>query len=310
MEIKITDITIDHQALIPTLSVYIEMEFETEIPLNISGRLKTNDGKVVSLLNENQSYGECMFDQLKPAAATKFRGSREVKKTSYRAIMSAQLLSNAIEHIELQREKDNDKSVKFELDFIIKHIERTLYQIESNPYLFRFQVVNGRSNFTIKHSDWVKKYSPHLGIGNFLLLELQIPDERKVSEFWKELYSKLVENLSGMEACLRNGDWVKTMFLARKFYENIKIGDKKPGHKKFQDEFSKLLAKDQHGEEGIQEFFDAIWKFFEFVSKYVHEKDKSGNFNPVPVSTKEDAYFAYALALGLVNLIGKKTNAE
>ena len=109
-----------------------------------------------------------------------------------------------------------------------------------------------------------------------------------------------------MESCMRKGDWHKTMFYARLFYERIKIGDNKPAHKKFREEFDKLLKKDQHNDEGIQNIYDALWQLFEFISKYTHVEDKQGNSKPIPVTSKEDAYFAYSLALGLLNFISKK----
>jgi len=100
------------------------------------------------------------------------------------------------------------------------------------------------------------------------------------------------------------------MFYLRKFYENIKIGDNKPGHKDFKVEFDKILKHDQHGNEGIKNFYDALWQLFEFVSKYIHEKDKQGYLNSLPTPHKEDAYLAYSLAVGLLNFVGNKVNRQ
>ncbi len=59
-----------------------------------------------------------------------------------------------------------------------------------------------------------------------------------------------------------------------------------------------------------EDLYNAIWKFFEFVSKYIHEKDKIGNLIPLPVTTKEDDNFAYTLVLELLKLIDEKLNTD
>jgi len=67
------------------------------------------------------------------------------------------------------------------------------------------------------------------------------------------------------------------------------------------------MKKFQHSEEAIDNLYNAIWKFFEFLSKFIHDKDKDGNnYQVLPIPNKEDAYFAYALSIGLLGLIGKK----
>jgi hypothetical protein len=313
MEVKNTNITIDTQSLTPTFTIRVDLEFgyKVEAPISISGRLLSNDGKVIAFLNEHQVNSDNSYGIAILTREQKDKLYREKNVNSYYAQLTASLTHKAIEHIEIQREKDHEKAVRFNLEFVVKYID-----IPAEPpnlaadNLLRLQVKRPYSNIVIKQSDWVKNFSPQLGIGNFLLLELQIPDDKKVTAFWKELYEKLTHNLKDIEICLRSGDWQKTMFFARKFYENAKIGDNKKAHAKFKDEFSKLMTKDQHSQQGIDDLHTAIWKLFEFTSKYVHDKDKEGNLNPLPVSTKEDAYFAYAIALGLLNLIGRKTNAD
>ena len=90
----------------------------------------------------------------------------------------------------------------------------------------------------------------------------------------------------------------------------MKIGDKKDGNKKFEEELTKLFTEEQHSQEGIQNLIDGIWKFFEYNSKFIHDRDKKGNLNSIPIATKEDAYFIYALGVGLLNVIGKKLSKK
>lgn len=312
MAIKISNITIDTQSISPTLTVEVEVEYDysINIPISISGRLLSADNKVLSQLNESQINSEYDYD-LRILNKTERDKIKEGSKRNYYAQLTAVLTPKAIEHIEIQREKNTEKSVKFSVGFVVKYLVITAEQqnlIVEN--LLKLQIKKSYSEFTIKQSDWIRNYSSHLGIGNFLLLELQVPDDKKVSIFWKKLYEKLCQNVKDMEISIRSGDWEKTMFIARKFFENVKIGDNKSEHKKFKEEFGKLMEHENHGKEGIENLYDAIWKFFEFVSKYVHDKDKTGNINPSPISKKEDAYFAYVLAIGLLNLIGGKINEK
>jgi hypothetical protein len=313
MKINILDITVDSHTISPALTIGLDIQCprNIEAPISISGTLSTSDGKVVSFLNEYNLNTDSYFELDALTEAERKRILKEKDIRQYYVQLTAVLSQKAIEYIEIQREKDSTKSVKFMLNFIVKYLEiqvKPVNVIEGT--LIRVQIKRDQQRFEIKQSDWVIKYSPNIGIGNFLLLELQIPDDKKVSKFWKDLYAALCHNLKDIEKCLRSGDWEKAMFFARKFYENVKIGDGKPGHKQFKEEFDKLLTKDQHSEEGIQNLHDGIWKLFEFFSKYVHGKDTKGYPRPLPVSTKEDAYFAYSLALGLLNLIGKKTNED
>ncbi len=302
MEIKILQCRVDPQTLGPNLVFTVDLIYDVgKAPVSISGSLKTgSDGKVISFLNENGSYYDfqLMGKEIRPA----YFGNITTKNIQLE--LTATLSPKALEHIEKLRENDHEKSVRLNLDLFVKVLEITSdYRV--TDYL---QLANRRqhANYEIKQSDWIKNYSAKLGMGSFVLLELQVPEKKEVPKYWEELYNLLGQNVKDMENAIHNGDWQKTMFFARKFYENVKIGDSKPGHKKFKEQFDLLMAKDQHGEEGIKNLYDAIWHFFEFVSKYVHDKDKKGNVNPLPVSTKEDAYFAYTLALGLLNLIGKK----
>ena len=170
------------------------------------------------------------------------------------------------------------------------------------------QVIEQRNlEYKIEQSKWVRDYAPSLKIGNFLLLELQLPEDKEISDFWHTLYSTLVFNLQDMQKNLRQGEWQQVMESARKFFEAAKIGDKKKsGNEKMRNELDKLLKKNQHDNEGIENLHDAIWKLYEFISKYIHEKDKDGNFKPRPIAGKADAYFGYCLAVGLLNLIGSK----
>jgi len=165
-------------------------------------------------------------------------------------------------------------------------------------------------NFEIKQSDWIKNYTAHLGIGNFLLLELEIPEKEKVPEAWIELYERVYFRLNDMKHSIQHGDWQKTLEIAaRQFFEDLKFDERFKKHREFKNELRDLFFQDQHSEQGFHEFYSGILNFFNYTSKFIHDRsNKTGELNKRPIPTKEDAYFVYALGIGLLNIIGKKLN--
>lgn len=141
------------------------------------------------------------------------------------------------------------------------------------------------------------------------MLELAVPARHNVEGHWEVLYKRASERLNEMENSMKQGEWEMALMKARQFYETLKMGGDKEGHKDFEEELKLLFAKDQHSPQGTSDFLAGIWNFFNFLSKFVHEKDRDGKIIEArPIPTKEDAYFAYALGVGLLNIIGKKTS--
>lgn len=306
VNIKIHNVRVDSEGIDPCLRIRFELIYRKEfLPVQISGRVLTNDHKVVGYFNEYQiessTYNEINIASIKNSSTQNF---------TYHGTLHSVLSRKAIDHIEEVREKQIQKDVNFTFHFIVKFIE--VGDPNNNPLpSVRIQINDIREQHNIKQSDWVQNFAPLLGIGKFLLLELQIPENKNVNEFWKTMYAKLSDNVQAMEISIRSGDWYKTMTIARRYFESIKFGDKnKAGTIKFREEFDSLMFQDDHGKEGVQKLYDAIWNLFEFFSKYIHETDKEGNHQALPIATKEDAYFAYTLAVGLLNLIGKKLSEE
>jgi len=309
MDIKFQNITIDLQAISPTLTIGLNLEFgySLEAPISIAGRLISADSKVLSLLNEYQITSESNFG-LKPLSKDeRYRIWREALNHSYYAQMTATLSPKAIDYIELIREKDHEKSVRFNMDFVVKYLDMPEVKPEIQPDFFRVNIKRAYLNTVIKQSDWVRDYSPFLGIGNFMLLELTIPDKQEVNSDWKELYDRLTLRVTEMNEAIRVGDWQKAVDRGRQFSDNLKVGKgKEETQLSFHEGMIKLFEKERHSSEGIQKFLDGIRNFFDYNSKFIHDKDQKGNLNPVLIAKREDAYFIYALSIGLLNLIGKK----
>lgn len=317
MNLVIRNIKVDNQTVESTLCIDVDIEFYEgiEVPISITGQMMLN-GKIISLLGEYKKvsaidYELIVHDQKAYENKTDVRSNF---KRLYSAQLSTKLSPAAIEYIELQREKHPEKSVSFQFEFVLKSIllkfiPKGTGGPQNTDELLKISVTKPYGVFTINHSDWVNHFTEPLGIGKFLLVGLAIPSVN-VPVFWRALYEKLNGNLSSIEACLKSGEWQQAMLHLRKFYENIKIGDDKPGHKKFRQELDKLLKDDQHGEKGINHFYNALWQLFEFFSKFIHDKDTQGNPNPTPIPHKEDAYLGYSMAVGLLNFIGMKLNRK
>jgi hypothetical protein len=308
MNIIVKQINIDEQTLVPTLNIQAEVKFyyPLEIPISVTGTLRTFDQKIIAYLNESplyHNYNKEMRAKLLDEKKKQEAFAKSNNSDNYMANLTAVLSPLAIDHIEACRHKYPNNDVMLFFSFFYKTID---FLEQSEDFTLNFKIATITTNYEIKHSDWVNKYASSLGIGNFLLVELNIPEKRNVKENWKELYTRLSERLDDIHNNIIKGEWYNAMLSARRFYDIIKIDDDKPGNAEFVEELKALFKLDGHNDEGINNFLEGIWKFFEFLSKYIHEKDKNGNLKPVPVAGKEDAYMAYALGLSLLNIIGKK----
>lgn len=309
MNVTYTEVKIDDQSINPTLICGISLEFDysIEVPISVSGRLLLQNGRVISLMSEHQINSESTYGLRLLTKSEKENTIKEKNTNRMYVQLSAELTQLALESIETQRGKSSDKSIKLSLDLIIKTLKLNKANQEDNFADFiQLQIYKKYQNYNIEQSDWVNNFSEKLGIGKFMLIELNIPN-LNLPEFWVDLFAKLKTNVDEMEKCIRFGDWQKTMLFARKFFENIKIADNKKGHIQFKEEFNKRMKENHHSEQGTKNLYDAIWQFFEFLSKFIHDKDTDGNsYEALPIPTKEDAYFAYALSIGLLGLMGKK----
>lgn len=306
MEIKAVSFAIEQNSVIPVLTIFFEVSYElyAEAILSIAGRMLTDDLKVVSHLSENYMVTDNSYTIHEKLSSDP--NIQPIAKWGFH--LTAPLSSKGITHIEDQRHNRSDKSVHLNFDLVVKYLsfpEAKSMQVPKRT-TFNLKVQRIKSDIWIEQSNWVNTCAPYLEIGNYLLLELRIPDKISINEFWSDLYQALIRNVSEMEGYLRSGDWENVLRTARRFFENIKIGDSKSGHKQFKEEFQKLMIADGHTIAGVDNLHDGIWQLFEFTSKYVHENDKEGNLKPIIVTAKEDAYFAFSICIGLLNLLGRK----
>ena len=216
------------------------------------------------------------------------------------------LTPKAIESIEIQREKTQNKSAEFYIEFVAKTLIQpsTLDDLQGND-LVRLKIESKHSRIKIEQSDWVTNFSPKLGIGKFLLLELDVSTS-EISDLWKNLIELLTSNILEMEKWIKLGEWKKVMDTSRHFFDGLKFNNNSP----FKQDLEKKLSEEQHNKEGINDLFKGIKSLFDFTSKYAHVTDRNGNIKPYPNAKKEDAYFVFSLSVGLLNLINSKIQTE
>lgn len=316
MDFVVRSITVEQNSILPSLLVSIEVShyYNMEALISISGSLRSGSGVTIAHLSEQQFQGERnidlkLFDENQTNEI--FSGANKYRSSFY-VTLTAVLTPKAIQHIEEVREKTGEKSVLLGCR-LVSRIVTLPYKPKSaggpqtNDTLIAIKTKEiSLDQYKISQSDWINSYAKPLGIGNYLLLELNIPSKHEVDEAWTELYHRLRLRLSEIETANREGDWQKAMMASRQFYEGLHFKKNNKKDQEFREALKELFLKDNHSTSSFDTFLLGVDNFFDFTSKYFHDKDKAGAFNPVPNPTKEDAYLVYALALSLLNIIGKK----
>lgn len=302
MNLKVNSLEVSKLALTPTLNVSITCIHSIySRPVLISGVLISQDGKECSYLHEYTLNG-FQSSTIHPPR----NDNQNNIKAQTEFILTGTITSKAIDYIEELREKDHEKSVRLSLGFIIKTL--SIPQQVGNS--LHIEVSRLTDNITIGQSDWERKYAAPLGIGKYMLLEFQIPEEDKVDAEWIDLYNRLSEAIREIEKSINHGDWKKALIESRIFFDNLYINKKTEGYESFKKKINDLFINDQHDDEGVNNFLNGIENFFNFYSKFVHTTNKKKEPKPLPIPTKEDAYFGYILAIGILNIIGKKASRE
>jgi hypothetical protein len=312
MNLKVTEILIDAESINPTLNIAVDITYynKVEIPLSISGQLKAGDNKTIATLNETRLSSNVSFDKQMTIHAYTYEQIEALKKAKqtdiYYANLSAILSPQAIAHIETVREKEQQNDVHFYFNLVLKTMH---LPSEAKEFTIRVIATKAYDRCTIKQNDWLNKFAAPLGIGNFLIVEFEIPNKPNIMPIWKEFYDRLAAKIKDIENAIRQTDWQKVMEQSRRFYEILKIGDGKEGHEELNEELKKLFIKDKYSVKDYTAFVEGAWKFHEFFSAFTHETAKDGMIKPNPIAKKEDAYFAFMMATGILEVVGKKISA-
>jgi hypothetical protein len=234
---------------------------------------------------------------------------RENRKSSVNVKLLAELTQPKIEFIEKERQRNYNNSALFAARLRVANSRIATIE-NADQYQTEISSEELLETIEIQQNRWIKVFSPYLGLGEYYLIELYKPNSTISNTVWSELYEDSINNLNQMKESLRIGDWQRTIEISRQFFENIKVGDNKPGNKLVKNELKEKMLELHYDEEGIQNLFDGIWQFFEYTSKFIHSKNKTGYAKPIPIAKKSDAFFIYSLATNLINLIYDKLNAS
>lgn len=301
----IEHISIDTESIDPVLSinVIIDSNFLTESPISITGTIRV-ENKIISYISELRYYTEGYSELAVLADPQREIHNRGNRTNKTQTNLTASLSQKAIDWIENSREKNREKSVHFSFEFVVEYVEITAkpdnWYGDRSSFL-RIRKAKCWNQLTISQSDWINRFYNLLGIGRFLIVEL--PDKSLVTQnkLWESLVTSLFNDLNKMENAVKSGNWQEVMTYARKFFEDIKIGDNKPGSKKYKADFDNKLKQLHHSDDGIQNLHNAIWQLFEYASKFIHNKNKIGEIQVEPIAQKEDAFLVYTLSIALYN---------
>ena len=174
--------------------------------------------------------------------------------------------------------------------------------IESQLYPVSYQLV-------IPESRWIQEFAEPLGIGKFLLLELRLYENKSEDKIWAEAIKRSYNHVETMEKLIKQANWHGAIEKARRIAENFQfkysegVLVEQPNGKA---ELKKLFAQSHASDEAFDSFYATIKGIFEFASKFIHDKNKKGEYFTPPKPQEEDAYFVFATCVSLVNLISAK----
>ncbi len=303
-----TEIAPDKNAVNPCLLINLEFEFDRyyELPIGFSGRLKTQDGTRLSYIQseKDQNFQYTLRDNGLTIDQSKTKHDR----SKFTKQLSTELTNNAIDRIELIRIADPKKEISLtvEIDVTTLKIENNQSQITQ----LKAEITQTQIIYTIPQSKWIQDFAPHLGIGNYLLIEFPInPTDIEINKLnsWGDKLGRARKRLEEMQNYLALGEWEKVIEASRKVWEIFKLKEKEVVLKS---ELKSLLYLNNYSEEGLDNLLTSIWNMHEYASKFVHEKDKEGSLKPELYAKKEDAYFIYMWAIGLVNMLSEKLKNE
>jgi hypothetical protein len=285
---------------------YVSYRPQDGVPFFNTGQLKSGN-KYLSKLEINTEHVRNNSSRLELLRNEDF--SPEDRKL--RLSLYAEFSEKIVQFIEDARSKDPQRNVHFQFELIFDVFKSKRNSAGGNKHseLGVEQEVEHVSR-TIEHSAWVNNYSQLMGVDKFLLFEYQViqPVQGDVfSARWKEILDRSRMRVAEMEQELKNGQWGKVIESSRMVFDTLKFSKNK---KEERDELKQLFEANNYSDEGVNDLIESIWSIHEFASKFLHDKPKKpgpeGYLNPVPVAQKEDAYFIYSLAIGLVNMLGVK----
>ncbi|HII83136.1 hypothetical protein [Ferroplasma sp.] len=200
----------------------------------------------------------------------------------------AELDKESLDFIEKSRDADKYKDVNFSASVTFSVLWRTKDGL-FDGYQQHVRELSGESTI-IKASDWVNKFVPKLGVGNFLVLEIP---------FYKDSDNDIIKValylLGEAEKAYQGWDAITVFVKCRQVVEKLKqkVYSTLSGNEK--EKFDRLVAK---GDKGV----------FGFLSFGIHEDTNNGDDYAHRIVTQQDAEAALYFTKILVKYTAELLN--
>ena len=296
-EVSFTKVSsrVNSKFLSKTITFHCPVEYTDsyQIPIYISGYVETKSGKRIGQASFEFSPGFRFNEQINGFAY-------EAKRVSTEVLLHLELNRLDLEEIETQREHEQEKAVFLNLSFKCLYKENKLQQ---NAVYYTSSEFSHW--YRISQSDWIQYYATQLGIGEFILLELRIPEFLNTNSDWYEEVNRAINSLERMKSDIVRCDWNSVIEQSRKFFEifYVRPGNNKPDVLQKKEKLKKLFDSSNISDETFDYLLNGISNFFDFSSKYVHELDRKLNFNPVISPRKENAYFIFTHCSNFLKMV-------
>ncbi|WP_338762024.1 hypothetical protein WAF17_16760 [Bernardetia sp. ABR2-2B] len=297
-------IQVDTAYLKPTLRVQLQITYKPMYaPLSFASKLKVN-GRIIS---EYNSSFQCNFTLRQVSHHDEIENMKE--ETFYIDLYFS-LDKLAIREIEKDRVKTNDNAsfqVHLDIDYLSAYKNIVV------------QTCKDDKSISIEQSKWVKEFAPKLGIGDFILLELNNPSKEKFTKAISDMPSDselkvfLENGLDGAykqmkkaKDFIQEGKWSDSILALRPVIETFKTGSNRNN---VTVELKEYYERSVETDNGWEQFRSLIQNSFDYASKYIHLLGQGANRNNqqlIPVAHEEDAYFVYNLCLSTLYWIKRK----
>ena len=273
----------NERSLYPSILFDVIIEYEDyEIPISATGHLILLDiDKIISTLNEYSS--------------------RSPSNSKIEFTFESLIDNVAFDYIQNYRDKRQLKDINFRIELNIK-VFNSVSDIKElkGSGVEQFKNVEAFYDVNISGNDWLMKYSPKLGGGKFMIVELPLPEFESIEQFWDDYIKEGIEILNNLKAKIDKSEWTEVIVKSREFFEIFRF--KKNGDEIIK--FKELLCMNNLTENDVDGFLKALDNLFQYASKFIHVKEKgTDEIRLKAIAYKEDAYFVYSLSLSIMNII-------
>lgn len=290
----------------PTIIFNLTFQYRKtrEALLEIHGEVLCNNISIGDVSESLANGIAADFHQIRKMDKVNF--SKNYLEKSFRKV-KLNLSPSAIQWIEECREKHPEGAVVLTLRIGYTYAQTpNPNNIDGNDTIIDIGNDYTDSTISIDGGKWRNQYAPTLGIGNFLLVELNLSRIGGNKNAYEELFKKLATRCDDIEKGLKEGNWSLALQKGRMFCETIRK-EKNSSMVDYKDQIKDIMLGENHPQSGFDEIYKITDSLFNFISKYQHIQT-GGVSQPVPIAEKEDAYFVYATCVGLLNFVGRKIN--